>query len=312
MIYIGSLALNQALGSSQRKPKDYDFICSYNEFQEIWEEYKGCYTIKGCYPSNKGKKMILLAKGQKPVEAEIAWEGSTAEWFTRLVMEDKDTQSFETTDMGVYIEGGIHYPSLDALYMLKMSHRYLKNSPHFQKTRLDIKLMESKGAKIRPEWMEFYKARQAETYWYKHPKLNQTKDNFFDKSEGVVYVFEHDTVHNAVKHLDTPAYEKYKPPGNEVQCSKEMFFAVDEQVRLFGCLEECYVLSIERSQVPHPGIMTAKQSFDKALMKVCTSITSGYFREFAYNNYDKIQSLYDPSYLDRFWLAVESGVVKRL
>lgn len=299
MIYIGSLALNEALGYKVREPKDYDFICSYNEFNDIWNEHKRVYTVKSCYPANKGKKMILLCNGQKPIEAEIAWERSTAEWFGKLVAEDSDTKVYDDD----------YYPSLDALYMLKMSHRYLRNSPHFNKTRKDIQLMQAEGAMIRPEWMEFYKARQDETYWYKHPKLNQTKDDFF-KDDKVQYLWDHDDLHQSVRHLDKPAYEYYKIPGEEVQCSKEMFFDVAQEVRLYGVLEEAYTLALERSIIPRPGVLNPTQAFLKALEKVCTSITSGWFRQFAYDHYDEVVALFNPNYIDRFQNAVKMGQVK--
>ena len=41
-----------------------------------------------------------------------------------------------------------------------------------------------------------------------------------------------------------------------------------------------------------------------ALMKVCTSITSGWFREYAWENYDKVLDLYnelgEDDYVQRF------------
>jgi hypothetical protein len=46
------------------------------------------------------------------------------------------------------------------------------------------------------------------------------------------------------------------------------------------------VLAIERSLVPHPGKKTPEQAYLMALEKVCTSITSGWFREFAWENYE--------------------------
>jgi len=44
--------------------------------------------------------------------------------------------------------------------------------------------------------------------------------------------------------------------------------------------------------------------FEMALMKVCTSITSGWFREYAWENYQKVLDLYDSlgedDYVKRF------------
>jgi hypothetical protein len=50
-------------------------------------------------------------------------------------------------------------------------------------------------------------------------------------------------------------------------------------------------------------------SFLKALEKVCTSITSGWWREFAWENYEAALAMHDRNYVDRFWKAVEAGTV---
>lgn len=300
MILIGSHAMFQRLGRYDRTPADYDYICTFDEYKKHAAAVRQTEKDGGCkvlamHPISEGKKMLI--KTDKVIyEYEIAWSGSTAEKLVKLVQEDPDTDGM--------------VPSLDVLYMLKMTHRFKKNSPHFLKTMADIRLMREHGAKIRPEHMEFFKEREKETYTYSHPKLNQSKKDFFN-TPGIVYTYVHDDIHGAVKHLDRPAYEYYKPDAAEVFCSKDMFYAVDESVRLYGVLEEAYVLAIERSQVPFPGT-DPKDSFLIALEKVCTSITSGWFREYAWENYEKIVEMYDESYVQKFWNGVESGQVRKV
>ncbi len=206
--------------------------------------------------------------------------------------------------------------------MLKKSHRYLKNSPHFYKTMADIRHLR---LAMGPDWEErfgfnfnsdFMALREKETYWYKHPNLNQKKDTFFS-GDGVEYIYDHDDIHKAVAHLAKPAYEYYKIPGEEVKCSKELFHNQLPEVRIFGVMEEAYTLALERSQIPikhgkfENSTWTPHQSFKFALMKVCTSITSGWFREFAWENHDTVLAMYDRGYADRFWQAVEEGKVAK-
>jgi hypothetical protein len=224
-------------------------------------------------------------------------------------------------------------PTIDQLYTLKLSHRYLKNSPHFLKTLDDVEYFRSIGAKVFDEgWL---KRREAETYTYKHPKLNVMKGDFF-KGDGVEYVYDHDDIHKQVAQLThveiydlsqsqwrgyfppeyraynpIPAYELYKQPGEEVKCSKLRFFSLPEHVRLYGVLEEAYVLALERSQIPFRGKVDPRRSFDIALMKVCTSSTSGWFREFAWENFRKVEGMYSADYVDRFWAAVDAGRVRK-
>lgn len=59
-----------------------------------------------------------------------------------------------------------------------------------------------------------------------------------------------------------------------------------------------------------PNIPSPRKSFEIALEKVCTSITSGFFREFAYENYYKIIEMFDENYINHFWNGVSLGKVK--
>jgi hypothetical protein len=297
MILIGSEALRARGIMVERTRYDIDVIGEYDAIVD-YAKFKG--NIKSCYPVDSGKKLVVKTD-KIIIEGELTWPDSNAAALEALILNDPDT---------IYARDlvGSTIPSLDVLYMLKMSHRYLRNSPHFMKTMRDIHMLRAAGAKIRPEHEEFYKERMRVTYDYKHPKLAVTKDNFF-KGDGVTYIYDHDSIHEAVKHLAKPAYNYYKPDENDVYCSKDLFYEAPEMVRLLGGLEESYVLALERSQIPFPGKMKPEESFDFALMKVCTSITSGWFREFCWEHYDDIRDLYDPNYVTRFWQAVEDGIV---
>lgn len=295
---IGSKAFNYH--HFLREPKDLDILGSYEDVQKFAQEMNGKEfgKLKSIYPIAKGKKMALRFE-KRNVEAEITWENTHSEKLYNLILEDKNTQIID----------GMYVPSMNVLYLLKMSHRYLKNSPHFLKTMEDILKMRKLGAIIEPEHMEFFKLREKETYNYGHPKLNKDKEAFF--TDDVDYRYDHDTIHLSMKNLEQPAYMYFKPENSEVWCSKEMWDNCPEQVKLFAVLEETNVLALERSQVLFPETAPEK-SFEIALSKVCSSITSGWFREFAWENYHKVKNLYQPDYVERFWKDVESGLVQPL
>lgn len=300
MLLIGSAAL-AFVAELDREPKDADLIATIDEYEDFIAKHK--QNLVSTYPVNKGKKLIIFLKDTKPIEMEIAWPDSTAETLLNaLSMEDLPTTSFLGQEVSV--------APLHILYQLKMSHRFLKNSPHFLKTMKDIKFMRSLGAQIiMPDWL---KAREVETYDYKHPKLNVSKDDFFKKDEGVTYVYDHDSIHEAVKRYDRPAYTYFKPENSQVLCDRAMFEASSREVQLASVVEEATVLALERSQIPFKNQVTPKWSFDMALMKVCTSITSGWWRSFAWEHYDEVQALYDENYVAKFWEAVKKGVVVKL
>ena len=287
MLLIGSLALNSHAIDTGRMPKDWDYIATYDEFHQ-WIADCGP-AVTNYYPLSENKFVAFFGKTPQVIcEFEIAWPNSTAEQLLRIE-EPEGTAS------------------LEACLALKLSHRYLKNSPAFRKTMDDIWLLRNHGVKITARLKDWLAAREKETYAYSHPSLNRSKMEFFDPS--VKYTYDHDAVHRAVQQLDRPAYEYYKSDNAEVQCSKSKFFALPEEIRLFGVLEEAYVLALERSIIPHPGVLIPKQAFDKALEKVCTSITSGWFREFSWEHYHQVRKMYDDDYVIKFWQAVAQDAV---
>lgn len=311
MLLIGSSALEHHGLDIGRQPGDVDYICTFEQFQS-WTRLNRD-QIKRCVPLSGTKFHVLTVDGMNH-EFEIAWEGTAARQLLDLY-------------------SGEDVPSIDWLYALKMSHRYLKNSVHFLKTMRDIQFLRtliSEDAQLIVE-SDWFKQRELETYTYKHPKLDVSKDEFFT-GDGLEYVYDHDSIHLTValdnevvwgqpcpdgikgclvahgKRVFKPAYTNYMKDGSEVMTSQEKFMSVSETVRLNGVYEETCVLALERSQIPHgldkAGGPTARWSFEMALMKVCTSITSGWFREFAWENYDKVLELYskmgEDDYVNRF------------
>lgn len=296
---IGSVALRfHAPELLKRRPSDWDIIGQYDDLIAFFKEV----GATGITPFAEGKKLVARTDN-RIYEAEIAWEGSTSEALLKLICNDAESEQ----------DAGLAFASLDILYMLKMTHRFKKNSPHFLKTMEDIHAMRSYGRKIKPEHKEFYERRLKETLSYSHPKLNQDKKSFF--TDDVPYVYDHDTIHLTVARHGKPAYNFYKPDEAEVFCSRELFEAQPLDIRLSGVYEEACVLALERSQIPYPN-NDPKKSFDMALMKVCTSITSGWFREFAWEHYGKVQEMYAQetakhrNYVSLFHQGLANGLVK--
>lgn len=309
MLVVGSAALKYHRGFEARQVNDIDLIVFPDELPELVKFQKPSkvevvdeshLVLRDC--NNAGFK-AMWQPTHNLVEVEIAWPGSVAE---RILG-------------NVSWRGTYELASLDCLYSLKMSHRYRKNSPHFEKTRRDIIRMREFGAGKLLSW---FKDREAETYAYNHPNLSagQMKENFFN-GDGVKYFFDHDFVHTVVARIynsNVPAYTLYLREGEAVACDREKFENLSFQERIRGVCEEATVLALERSQIPcrlDPAFsktVSSAWSYKYALQKVCTSITSGWFREFAWENYDEALSAYRRDYSVEFWRAVEnSGLVSR-
>lgn len=308
-LLVGSKALlyfgEQYLSPKVKRSWDTDWISTYESF----EEFKDLNKINKVVPMNRGKTIVAHSKGQRPNEFEIAWDNSTAEELLDIVVRE-GLAIQDPCAKGVIKEAWIAKP--EVIFTLKKSHRFLRDSPHFLKTMHDYHhLRDVLGLAVPDALKDWYKKRTKETYWYKHPNLNVSKDEFF-KLEEIPYVYEHDSIHQAMAHFDKPAYEFYKADKAEVRCAKDLFNACSDEVKLCGVLEESYVLALERSQIPSPGVWTPRKSFEVALSKLCSSISSGWFREYAYENYFNVLSLYDDNYVDKFYAGVKSGIVRKL
>lgn len=299
MILVGSRALAlRAPYLLTRAPNDFDFVCTIDEFDTWLKQNETKVKPTKVYSELGGRKMIV--EGSSNVEFEIVQPNSSAKMLVELVSNTKDTLE---TSFGLV-------PNLDMLFTIKSSHKYLKNSPHFWKTLVDYHMLKRAGAKIQEEYQAFFKLREIETYNYKHPKLNQSKKSFF-ADDNVSYRYEHDTIHQSVAMFDRPAYTYYMKDGQEIQCDKNKFLACSREIQLAGVVEEAAVLAIERSMVPF-NTWEPEFAWRFALSKVCSSITSGWFREFAYENALDVLKLYPKNYWVKFQEDVENGLVKKL
>jgi len=213
----------------------------------------------------------------------------------------------ETTNQVVFLANNLLRIRL--YNALKNTHKYSFHK--FEQNRKDIIWINDIikrfdiAEEIDDELTQIIAERTSITY-KKTPRLqNMQKENFF--TNNVKYTYDHDTIHVAVKMLDRPAYTYYMQDGAEVNCDKTKFYEQPEIVRLYGVLEESYVLALERSVIPFKS--DPDKAFKMALQKVCTSITGGWFREYAWQNYDKVLELYHKSYVDKFNIALSKGEI---
>lgn len=294
MLRIGSYAMrHHDLLPPYRAVLDIDLIMTFPEFN-TWSP---CSNIALRRPISPNKFVVQETLGTI-WEVEIAWPGSAAE---ALLAEERGLCA-----------GGAELDicaSPPALLALKLSHRYLKNSPHFLKTMRDIQFLRSHGVELTPWLKEWLPWRERETYTYSHPNLMQDKQGFFN--DAVPYKYDHDSLHVAVALGGTPVYTQYATPGQEVHSSRELWELLPHDLKVRAVWEECAVLALERAIIPHNE--DENVAFMMALEKVCTSITSGWFREFAWEHYDEVKWLHNnrrPTIAERFEYGLRTGIIK--
>ena len=285
-----------ALPVPRRTPKDMDLIVSPEYLPVLNKMAKSAKYID--------ERHVALFTDNRIIDCEIAWEGTTGAALMELA---KDRVQVDKYGQGK--------ADLNMLYALKMSHRYKRNSKHFDKTRDDIMYLRKLGAEIDEGLTEWFKAREKETYDYSHPSLNQSKEDFF-ADDGIEYVWDHDDLHSIVAfivHRGRPAYTYYMKDGEEVKSDKQKFFKTNEIIRRLGVYEEALVLAFERSLWPNNNqrVSEWRDVFIFSLQKVCTSITSGWFREYAWENYDKIVGMYDDRPFNALFKCARYGKIKK-
>ena len=293
-----------------RKSEDTDVIGTKAEFFNV---VKACKNIKDINIKEDSAYVKFITNDELSI---IDWQftdtgspmsANNAKLHDWMQRNSFSAQFSETTNQVVFVANSLIRIGL--YNALKNTHKYSFHK--FEQNRKDIIWLEDIfnrlgiPVEIDNELTQIIAERTAITY-KKTPRLqNMKKENFF--TNNVKYVYDHDTIHAAVKLLDRPAYTYYMQDGAEVNCDKIKFYEQLEIVRLYGVLEESYVLALERSVIPFKS--DPDKAFKMALQKVCTSITGGWFREYAWQNYDKVLELYHKSYVDKFNVALSKGEI---
>lgn len=297
MLVIGSRALERRglIGYDDIKNSDWDFIADETD----WEAFKGRMFGAEVEVQNEDVRAFkCMHNGHETYfEAYIVKEGYNENSSAALLNYAERRCKKDNLS-------GFYWATPDICLAIKLSHRFKKNNPFFRKTMQHIRFLRNKGYGIdkNPKLTEIMLQRQKETLSYNHPKLDVSKNTFFNDT---IYTLDHDSIHRAVALADRPAYTFYMKDGSEVMTSREKFEALPEAIKLAGVYEETCVLALERSQVPNNfQNVSAEHSFMMALEKVCTSITSGWFREYAWENYHKVVHMYktlgETDYIERF------------
>lgn len=302
---IGSKPLAD-MGVLPRKPSDIDWFGPTRNAKNILSRvFPRGYEV---FSENNHKLIVkaFVPSGHVMVEIENSEENENNRHIYRhMLLEHANS---------VTHAGLVRPASLDMLLFFKESHKYKKDSVHFLKTLQDILLLKSLGAVIPSTMKDLLVEREKLTYTNKLPVLDVGKKEFFNP-QTVAYKYDHDSLHEVVAIFDKPAYQYYIEPSSEVMCSEKLFNACPEHIKLAGVVEESMVLALERSLIPFDFKPNPDKAFSTALEKVCTSITSGYFRKYAYDNYFEAQRVFrqveaGQSYVSKFKEGVWNGVVK--
>jgi len=303
---IGSEALNFHYPNLGREPKDIDIIALERYFENIVDMEKD--RIEYIQHSPTGLSHIIKYEDDlRPREFFIA---------------DKQESLMKILDY----RHTSHYASLGVLYSLKKAHIHypIKFSKHIQDYILlrslirkqegvysvdDLADLERDRLDLNPELTRLLQQDTVKRLGeLKTPKMNQNTEKFFGKSKKYVKsYYVHDDMHKAIAmmHSGQVQYEKILKDNSEVETDYEKWKTLPVREQIYCVLEEVYVIALERKILP--GIFetdtpqwNAKDAFDWALMRVCTTLCDGFFREFATRAYKQIQGRYNAGYVESF------------
>lgn len=310
MIVLGSKALHLNLNNNLARfnKSDIDVVMSLDDFTAFIS--KNQPFITKMIPTSSTKYSLRLSDKQiQHYEIEIAFKGSS-QWLL-------DNQT--SISAGIFSDNfgnDFHFVNSEVLYLTKKSH--IHYPIHYDKSIADYSLLKTviDVEKVKT-YQLYYELRLQETKERinkRSPTLNRTNEDFFDRSKNVVgYVFEHDDIHEAIKHYERPVYEMMKKDFSKAWCEKDMFHNLPHEYKVRCVQEEAYVIALERYIILRKGHYKDPQlAYKAALQRICTTLCSGFFRDFAVENYFEILNAYSDNYVSKFKEKLFSGLVKKL
>jgi hypothetical protein len=259
-----------------------------------------------CYASRdvEGKDWDLVLEGE-PIKQSENCDLAPQDLCTLEVCQTYDSGCTEDTPYG---EAKI--PTLRGLMLIKRSH--LHRPLGFEKNIRDyheIKSLTTPRSGLGPVSGEVYDRllkkltkQTKDLYGDRVPSLKKSKSEFFD--DYVTKHFEHDEIHAATCYGDRPIFEELKLEGDEsVWCERSLWEALPNFRKVQCVQEEAFVISLERFIIPNLVLdkphRSAKMAFGMAVSKICTTLCSGWFRDFAIENWPQVMN-YDLDFLEKF------------
>jgi hypothetical protein len=128
-----------------------------------------------------------------------------------------------------------------------------------------------------------------------NPKLTKSNDDFF--TDRVVKKYDHDWLHEIVAVGENPIYTQLKYEGKEdiAWCEKDLWDKLDQKTKLTCVWEETCVITLERFLIPEGIGFSPRLTYYSALKKVCTTLSSGWFRDFAIQNFHELMQMQSDS-----------------
>jgi len=304
MLVVGSKALNYHFPEFQREVKDIDIIGTTDDIN---------YLIKTLNPEKvlDNHNITTLLNIQNPNE-----------FFNTKNVEILNSDNSIALQEYIKYEnngnlGGLRYASPEVLLSLKKSHIHfpIKFQKHIKDYNFLLDIL--KEDKLENITKINFKETELRFGKLKIPSLKKSTSKFFDQSEGYVkYFYIHDDIHQVMAHYDRPIYEDMQTTSESAWCQKELWDNFSFEKKAKCVLEEAYVIALERKIIPMlngvSDVVSSKKALEWSLMRICTTLCSGWFRQFAADNYSRICEYVNHQYVQKFLEAEQIGKIKKI
>ena len=240
------------------------------------------------------RALSILTNGAFRVKESTDWdiisesEIPGSEWHDPNILCNRELADHYSTEITVEFNGHtLHVMSLTGLAIMKRSHLWRtvgfeKHIIHYQKWMLDAVTFNEDALDLIARRSQLHRLMFGDP----RPSLNMSVDEFFN--DAVVKKYDHDRIHELVAFGDRPLYESLQRDSSRAWCEKDLWDDLPYELKLKCVAEETMVIAIERFMVPSGWKHSAKSAYNKALTKVCTNLTSGWFRDFAIDNHREL------------------------
>jgi len=230
---------------------------------------------------------------QRTVESHI-------EWHDRWLLNNDDLSIYTNDSAFIEIQGiRCHVVTPIGLSIIKRSHlwrdiKWNKHITHYHKylkeftqyyTDNDRRILAERTAMTMKEYPQG------------NPNLMQSKEDFFD--DAVAKKFDHDYLHELYAHYDKPLYTRLLRQANLAWCEESKWLQLSHEDKLKCIQEEVYVIATERYLVRNDWKYPAKKAYMQALQKVCTTLCSGWFRDYSIDYYPELVQGFDESKVEK-------------
>ncbi len=233
-----------------------------------------------------------------------------AEWHDPNFLNNAELERF-TSNARIYFNGHeLYVVNPWGLSVVKRSHLWRDLSFQKHVTHYHKYLTNFKRQNYTNETEKFLQERIALTmkaFPQGHPSLKKSVDEFFD--DYVEKKYNHDYLHELVAYEFKPLYTRLQRDSSSAWCERELWDKFTDLEKIMCVAEETQVIAIERFLVPKDWNYSVKHAYLRALDKVCTTLCSGWFRDFAIDYYPEVMELCDTMKFENIRKELENGTI---